>query len=195
MDQASDGPDLVQPSRNNLTNRAKRQVFSVVPGVMLGVMLGATFGAWNLLVTLFDPLADDTPLALLTFYGPMFAAWGFASFAAARRGGRIVDGMKTGAIVGFVTILVFTFANLVRVNLFLDSIQNRLDWRNMMVRFHDSDFDSLRAFVNYEYMTGFWLKVLVGALIGATVGLVAGGAARAVQHFASGESASRATRA
>jgi hypothetical protein len=46
--------------------------------VMLGAALGLIFGAWNVIVSVLAPLTDDTPLALLSFYGPMFAAWGFA---------------------------------------------------------------------------------------------------------------------
>jgi hypothetical protein len=53
----------------------------------------------------------------------------------------------------------------------------------MVVRFHNSGFESLRAFVNYDFATGFWQKVLVGALLGATIGLVAGLSARMIHHF------------
>ena len=66
--------------------------------------------------------------------------------------------------------------------------------RNVLVRFENSDFESLRAFVNYDFVTGFWLKVLVGALIGATVGLVAGLAARVADRFGPGDLAGSAGR-
>jgi hypothetical protein len=61
--------------------------------VILGLVLGASFGLWDLIVTLLDPLAEDDPRALLLFYGPMFAIWGLAGFVAARRTGRIVEGV------------------------------------------------------------------------------------------------------
>ena len=53
--------------------------------VLLGLLLGAVFGLWNLIATRLDPLAEDTPTALMIFYGPMFAIWGFAGFGASRR--------------------------------------------------------------------------------------------------------------
>jgi hypothetical protein len=151
-----------------------RQALSLIDGVMLGFMLGAAFGVWNLVATRLDPLADDTPAALLTFYGPMFSAWGLAGFAAARRSGRFIDGVTAGATVSFVTFVVFAFANLVRVNLFLEEIVHRADWQNMVMRFHASGFDSLRAFVNYNFVTGFPFKIFVASLIGATVGSMGG---------------------
>ena len=182
--------ETILPARGRL--RAQlwylRHAISLVPSVVLGAVIGVIFGAWNLVFTWLDPLADDTPLALLTHYGPMFAAWAVISFAATRRSGRIVDAIKAGAIVGFVTFVVLSVANLVRVNLFLDTIQHRLDWRNMMVRFHNSDFESLRAFVNYDFATGFWLKVAVGMTIGATIGILAGLAASLVRRVDTADS-------
>jgi hypothetical protein len=86
--------------------------------LVLGVLVGAIFGGWDLIATRFEPLADDTPIALLKFYGPMFTIWGLAGFGAAWRVGRILDGVKAGATVAFATFLVFDVANLLRVNLF-----------------------------------------------------------------------------
>jgi hypothetical protein len=34
-----------------------------IEGVRLGLVLGAAFGLWNLVVTMWDPLLDDTPFA------------------------------------------------------------------------------------------------------------------------------------
>jgi len=46
----------------------------------LGLVIGLTFGAVDLLYTWLFPLEDDTIVALLRFYGPMFLIWAFASF-------------------------------------------------------------------------------------------------------------------
>src|SRR5262249_42780191 len=62
--------------------------------VLLGLILGAFFGLWNLIDSWVDPLADDTPSALLLFYGPMFTTWGLVGFGAARRTGRVSDAVK-----------------------------------------------------------------------------------------------------
>ncbi|PYR95544.1 MAG: hypothetical protein DMF84_00375 [Acidobacteria bacterium] len=145
-----------------------------VDGVMLGLVLGAAFGLWNLVVTVWNPLLDDSPLTLLMFYGPMFAIWGVAGYRASRRTGRLVDGVKVGATVAFVTFLVFNLAVILRVNLFLDALTERSDWRNLVLRFQASGFESLRTYANYAYLTGAPFKILVASVIGAGTGLVGG---------------------
>src|SRR6266540_385931 len=90
--------------------------------IILGLVVGAGFGLWDLMVTLLNPLTEDDPSALLLFYGPMFAIWGLAGFVAARRTGRIVDGVTVAAIVAFVTFVVFDLAAIVRVNMFLEAL-------------------------------------------------------------------------
>jgi len=137
----------------------------------LGLLLGVGFGLWNLITTRLDPLAEDTPIAPLVFYGPMFAMWGLTGFGAARRTGRLLDAVKVGATVAFVTFVVYTFAVIVRLNLFLDTLSQRSDWQNLMERFQASGFESLRVYANYEYVTGAPFKILVASIIGAGTGL------------------------
>ena len=142
--------------------------------VLIGVLLGAGFGVWNLLSSLLDPLAEDTIPALLLFYGPMFATWGATAFAASRRTGRVTDGIKAGATVAFVSFFVFDLAVILRVNLFLGFLTERLDWQNLMLRFHASEFESLRMFINYHYVTQAPFKILVATTIGAITGVIGG---------------------
>jgi hypothetical protein len=143
--------------------------------VLLGLILGAGFGLWNLIASWVDPLADDTPSALLTFYGPMFTIWGLVGFGAARRTGRVSNAVQVGATVAFVTFIVYTLAVFLRVNLLLDTLSQRSDWQHMVtVRFPASGFRSLRAYVNYEGVTGAPFKILVATMIGAGTGLVGG---------------------
>jgi hypothetical protein len=151
-------------------------------GVVLGALLGTGFGVWNLIGTWIDPLEDDTIAALLTFYGPMFAAWGIAGFVAARRSGRIVDGIRFAAAVAFGTFAVFVAVNLVRINLFFDAVLERADWQNMVARFRASGAGSLRAAINYNYVADAPFKILVASLIGAATGLVGALTATAVRH-------------
>lgn len=150
------------------------QALSLVDGVKLGMMLGAGFGAWNLVYTGLAPFAEDTPVALMSFYGPMFTIWSVAGFSAYRRTGKLSDAIKVGATVGLVTFVVFDLAVLVRANLFLDAISQRSDWRGLLANYQVSRFESLRAYVNYMYVTGIPLTFLVGALIGAGSGLLGG---------------------
>lgn len=140
----------------------------------LGLLLGAGFGLWNLIATRLNPLAEDDLFPLLVFYGPMFTIWGFTGFVASRRTGRLLDAVKVGATVAFVTFVVYDFAVIVRVNLFLDTLSQRSDWQNLMERFQASGFESLRAYANYNYLTGAPFKILVASIIGAGTGLVGG---------------------
>jgi hypothetical protein len=96
------------------------------------------------------------------------------SFLAGRRSGRLSTGVTTGFIVAFGTFCVFYVLNLLRVNLFLAELTGRADWQNMMRRFRGSDFDSLRSFVNVDYLKGAPLKIGVASLIGAVMGLIGG---------------------
>ena len=139
--------------------------------LVLGIIVGLTFGAMDLIVTWLFPLADDTPGALLTFYGPMFVLWTLAAFRATRRSGRFLSGVTTGMLVAFAT---FDLMMILRVNLFLSEITGRADWRNMMWRFQVSGFDSLRTFVNVDYIKGAPLKIGVASAIGACMGVVGG---------------------
>jgi hypothetical protein len=136
--------------------------------------MGAAFGLWNLIATKLDPMAEDTPVALLLFYGPMFVIWGLAGFVASRRSGRVLDGVKIGATVAFVSFVVYVLTQFVRVNLFLDALTQRSDWQNLMARFQNSGYQSLRWYVNYVGITGAPFKILVASCIGAGTGLVGG---------------------
>ena len=127
-----------------------------------------------MVATELDPLADDGPAALLMFYGAMFAAWGIAGFLVARRSGRFIDAVKMGTTVAFVTFTVFWLFNLFRVNLFLDIVRARDDWQNLLIRYRASGFENFRTYVNYEYLTGAPLKILVPSMIGAVVGSIGG---------------------
>ena len=138
----------------------------------LGLVVGLVFGSVNLLMTWLDPVADDTPAALLRFYGPMFFVWALASFRAARRTGRVVTGVATGLIVAFATFVAFDLLIFIRVNLFLDELTSRPDWQNMMLRFRASDVDSLRLFVNLDYLKGVPLKLGVSCAIGLVMSAI-----------------------
>ena len=43
--------------------------------LFLGLLVGLVFGLVNLFFTWLYPLDDDSPGALLRFYGPMFLVW------------------------------------------------------------------------------------------------------------------------
>src|SRR5262245_4270657 len=93
-----------------------------LPTLVVGLLVGLIFGSVNLVYTWLAPLADDTPGALLRFYGPMFAIWAMAAFRAARRTGRLLSGVTTGVIVAFATFVAYEALILMRINLFLDEL-------------------------------------------------------------------------
>jgi len=142
--------------------------------VLLGLAVGLIFGSVNLLMTWLYPLSDDSPAALLQFYGPMFLVWALTAFRAARRTGRLLSGTTTGLIVAFATFVAFDLLILARVNLFLPELTARADWQHMMTRFRASGIDSLRLFVNLDYLTGAPFKLAVSCAIGAVMGTLGG---------------------
>jgi hypothetical protein len=147
------------------------QRLSTTP-LLLGLIVGLVFGSVNLVFTWLYPLEDDTPGALLRFYGPMFLIWALASFQTTRRSGSLLSGVTTGVVVAFATFCAFYILILLRVNLFLNELTGRADWQNIVMRFHASDFDSLRLFVNLDYLKGAPFKLGVSAVIGAVMGAI-----------------------
>jgi hypothetical protein len=119
-------------------------------------------------------LAEDTISALLIFYGPMFALWGFAGFRAFRTSSRPADAVIVGGTVACGTFVVFVVARLITMNMSLDVTSQRLDWQNLLARFKTSGFESLRAYANYEHVAGAPFKIFVASVIGAGMGLVGG---------------------
>jgi len=140
----------------------------------VGILVGLLFGSWNVLYSWLYPLADDTPGALLAFYGPMFCVWAAAAFLATRRTGKVSAGVATGALVAFVTFCVYDLLVVVRVNLFLDQLTGRSDWQNLMAQFEASGYESIRTFVNLENIKGAPLKIGVASMIGTVMGLIGG---------------------
>ena len=159
-----------------------QQTLSFVSSVTLGIILGAVFGVWNLMHTLLAPLADDTAAALLSFYGPMFVMWGFAGFAACRRTGRFVDAIKSGVIVGAITISALHVVVIVRVNMFLGTLSQRPDWQNLSRAFQGSSFESLRAYANYSYAQQTIPKLVAAVTIGTITGALGGLACKLTQR-------------
>jgi hypothetical protein len=144
----------------------------------IGCVVGLLFGSWNVLYSWLFPLAEDTALALLAFYGPMFLVWGFESFLAVRRSRRVLHGVATGALVAFATFCVYNLLVVLRVNLMLEDLTGRADWQNLLVRYRESGFESLRIFVNVENIKGAPFKIGVATAIGAVVGVVGGAIGR-----------------
>jgi hypothetical protein len=143
---------------------------------LFGLVVGVVFGSVNLLIAWQYPLADDTPAAVFRFYGPMFFLWALVAFRAARRNGRLLSGLAAGAIVAFGTFAAYDLLILLRVNLFLAELTGRADWQSMMARFRASDYESLRLFVNLDYLKGTPLKLgaalAIGAIMGGTGGFL-----------------------
>jgi hypothetical protein len=79
-----------------------------------------------------------------------------------------------GAVLGAATMLVFDAAAIVRVNMFLDAIRHREDWQNLVARYQQSGFRSLRAYANYEYVTHAPVGIALGAIAGAISGGLGG---------------------
>jgi uncharacterized membrane protein len=168
--------EVVLPSRG--TWRAQlwyvKQVLSFVDAVTLGLIIGGLAAIANLIATPLLPDTEDTPAALLAFYGPVFLMWALFGFATYRRSRSLAHAIKAGALIGFVTFAIFQVGNLVRINVFLDTVSHRDDWRNMLSNYRASGFGSFRTYTNYIYAVMTPLLLLIGSTIGAATGLVGG---------------------
>jgi len=144
------------------------------PAVTWGLAIGIVAGSLLLIDTAIAPLADDSPGVMLAIVGTLLLLWTLASYVARRRTDRFRDAIVAGLLVGLASIAVVHVAAIVRVNVFLDEIQYRDDWVNLVARFRSSGFQSLRAYANYEYLTGTPILLLLGAGVGSICGAVSG---------------------
>ena len=141
-----------------------------VPAVVGGAF-GAALGVMNLVDTAREPLADDDATTILAWVALVLVLWSVATVAVTWRTRRASDAIRVGAILGIAALAVFQLAAIVRVNVFLDTIQHRDDWRNLLSRYDQSGVHSLRTYANYEYavmMTPILLAV--GAIAGSISG-------------------------
>jgi hypothetical protein len=146
-------------------------VISFVHPLSWGLLIGTAAGTLQLLSTALDPLADDSA-------GSCSPSWQRCSCCGCSRASdrprapkRIRDVVVSGIVIGAVTMAVAYVSSIVRVNLFLDQISGRADWVNLMARFRASDFHSLRAYANYEYLGSLPILLALGAVAGDAAAL------------------------
>ena len=151
-----------------------RQVLMVVDGIRFGVMLGAVLGAWILIGTAIDPLAEDTSIAVGAMFGSVFVLLGLPGFLARQGGAPLTDAMKAGAVAGVKTFALFHWLSVLRVNLFLDTIRHRSDWQGLLSGYEQSGAESLRAYANYVYLRGTLPILAAGTVAGEIAGMLGG---------------------
>ena len=142
--------------------------------VQVGVGVGVMCSALALISTAIDPLADDSVPAVALFYLPMFSAWGFVGASAYARKGRLASALASGALVAFVTFVVFHVGQFVRLNVFLDALRGRPDWQRLVSNYAGSGFESFRAYANAFYLREAPFKILAFSTVGAVFGLLGG---------------------
>ena len=151
-----------------------RQVVSFVHPLAWGLLIGAAAGALQLLSTALDPLAEDSGGVMLVIVATLLLLWMLATLVASTSSQRFRDVVVSGILIGAATMAVAYVSSILRVNLFLDQIRDRADWVNLMARFRASDFHSLRAYVNYEYVGSLPVLLALGAGAGGCCGAVSG---------------------
>lgn len=168
--------EVIRPARGRLpaTLWFARQVASLVRPWMWGAVVGGTLGIANLVMTILDPLAPDTPPAMLALLITILGTWTAVGYSAARQRSRVRDGITSGATAAAVTMVLFGTANFLRVTLLLDRIKDRDDWVGLLARFQASGSHDLLQFVAAEYLRGIPMGLAGAALVGAAMGGLGG---------------------
>ena len=151
-----------------------RQILSFVSPLTWGLLIGVVLGSLQLIDTAVEPLAEDTPGAMIVIFGVMLSLWTLASIAAALPSRRYTRAIAAGILAGVATMAVLNLTAIARVNIFLDQIRHRDDWINLVARFDASGFQSLRAYANWEYLRGTPTILGLGAVAGGVCGAIAG---------------------
>ena len=159
-----------------------KQVLGFVDSYRFGLALGVLLAGFNLAATLVAPLAEDTPLRVGIFLATLMLLWGWSGFIAERRTQRFLEAPKAGAIVAAISLGLFHLAAILRMNIFLDTVSQRSDWQELIMRFNQSGFESLRVYANYTYLRETGTILLVSALVGAVCGTFGGVVARAISR-------------
>jgi hypothetical protein len=121
---------------------------------------------------------DESGPLILGVYLATFLYYGAAGFWGARRSGRSRDGIRIGALTALVgmglVIAIFAAVD----NIFLDTVSKEVD-KIRGFQLHQSDFASMRAYINWGLLTGalFVLPALtmIGAALGGIGGVLAAG--------------------
>ena len=164
--------EVVLPSRGRIraTLWFGWQLASLVKPWMWGTGIGLALGLESLIGTVVSPLAEDTPLVMLSLLVLVVGSWTLVGFSATRRSLRLRDAILGGMIVAAISMALFGIASFVRVTVFLDTIKYRSDWVGLIARFNASGSQDLRAFVIAEYSRSIPLSIAVMAGVGAAAG-------------------------
>ena len=155
-----------------------RQVLGYSSAIVIASAVAIAHLGWTLFSTATEPLAPDSGAGDLLWISPLLIVPIVVGFMATRRSGRIADAVRAGLLAMCVSMLIGQIETLLRVNMFLNVIQYRDDWQNLVARFHASGFSTLRAYANYEYLHDAYLVWGVGGAIGTGLSVLGGATAR-----------------
>jgi len=167
--------ETVLPARGRLraTLWFAGQLATLVRPWMWGALLGAGLGVANLVTTARTPLTDDDAAGMLGWVLALLTAWTAIGYTAGRQHG-LRHAVVAGLVVGTVTLALFNAANYVRVIVFVEQIQYRADWVNLMARFQASGATNLRWFAVGDYVIPTLEMTALGGLAGAVCGFTGG---------------------
>lgn len=147
-------------------------MLSLVPLWMWGALLGLALGALNLAFTAVAPVAE--PHNTFIIAAAILGIWTMIGFAAERRRFRIWDSVRAGLVAAVLGHVISSAADLLRKVLFLDILQHRSDWQELLARFHESGSTDLRSFIISEHLQQFIRGTVVVAIVGALCGWMGG---------------------
>ena len=155
--------------------------FSSCGGLMLkdcrfGLWMGACFAPWIVLSQAVFPSNrsdDEFGGLILSVYLATFVYYGAAGVFSVRKSNRIRDGLRVGAVTAVIGMGLITAVFTLVDNIFLETVSQQVD-KIRGFQLHQSQYPSMRAYINWSMLEGAAFGLPVFGLIGAACGGLGG---------------------
>ena len=155
-----------------------------------GLWMGACFAPLIVLSQAVFPSnrSDDEFGELILFvYLATFVYYGATGFFSVRKSNHLRDGMRIGAITAVIGMSLIVSVFVVVDNIFIETVSQQVD-KIRAFQLHQSQYSSMRAYINWSMLKGSLFTLPVIGLIGAACGGLGGVLAKNTGAYATNSS-------